>query len=381
MKILQVTNIVSHHQLPVARQILQSLGEENFRFAATQKQLEERKNMGWNMEEKESWILNAGESDSDRQSFEEWWDGADVVITGEFLPEMIDRRLRNQKLTFYMSERWWKEPIGKWRLLSPKHLLRSKKIRALSNSNYFHYLAIGGLAHSDMKLIAPFPGRMWRWGYFTALPEIREELSRDADPIKIMWAGRMLDWKRVDTLIDATSKLQQDYPNIFLTIIGMGSEKEKLEKLASEKMDKEKFEFLPPQPVSEIMEFMKQHHIYVLPSTGCEGWGAVVNEALALGCAVVASEKAGSSASLIQHRENGMLFAPGDSKQLHAQLLELCKQPQLMKELSHNGQETIWEVWSPEIASARLISTCRSLLSGGSSDKYSKGPMSQLGNY
>ena len=34
MKILQVTNIVSHHQLPLARELCGLVGAENFRFAA-----------------------------------------------------------------------------------------------------------------------------------------------------------------------------------------------------------------------------------------------------------------------------------------------------------------------------------------------------------
>lgn len=54
--------------------------------------------------------------------------------------------------------------------------------------------------------------------------------------------------------------------------------------------------------------------IYILPSRGPgETWGLGVNEAMASGCAIMMSEKAGGSADLVDEGVNGIRFAPASA--------------------------------------------------------------------
>ena len=63
---------------------------------------------------------------------------------------------------------------------------------------------------------------------------------------------------------------------------------------------------------------MRSHDVYVLPSNGYEGWGAVVSEALEEGMRVLGTFEAGASATMLPRER---LFRAGDWRRL-ARLLE-----------------------------------------------------------
>ena len=376
MRLLHVSNIVSHHQIPLARCFAQSLGEGNFRFAATLLGLPDRQQMGWDSSVRESWILRVGENAGDRKEFEAWWDDADVVLCGERLFKRMQARVRNGRLTFHKSERWWKPPIGRARLLHPSFLRMTKQFCNLSTFPSFHFMPVGGYAAADIKYLAPFTGRMWQWGYFTEVPDLVPSCDRSGEDLRILWAGRMLGWKRVDTLIVAFAQLSKRFPRAILTLAGHGPREARLKKLAAELLSPGTFEFLPAMPVQEVLRLMRQHHIYVLPSTGTEGWGAVVNEAMTQGCAVVASEAAGSAKTIVRHGINGMLFPPNDAEALGQLLCELAESPELRKRLAEEGQRTITHGWTPAVAAERFLAVSDALLANREVPVFTDGPMS-----
>jgi glycosyltransferase involved in cell wall biosynthesis len=363
--------------MPLARRLAHLVGENNFKFCATQAPDIERTRMGWSNDNFEPWILRAGESEADRLTFEEWWDEADIVICGERRFSRISDRLARGKICFYMSERWWKPPVGVARLLSPSFACLVREFNRLTKNPAFHYLPIGPFAATDIKLVARFEGRTWNWGYFTETSTSELEKSLDDTSLKILWAGRMLPWKRVDTLIKALAELKKHHQAFKLTLIGDGPERLKLEKLAREHLNSAQFSFHPPLPAKKIPEVMAKNNIYVLPSSAYEGWGAVVNEAMEVGCAVVASSTAGAAAAIIKDGENGFLFKPGDWQGLSKILLKLAKNNEITKNISHSGQKTITELWSPNTAAERFLAVSNALISSSTLPIYSKGPMSQ----
>lgn len=378
MRILQVTNIVSHHQLPLARCLAASVGDGNFRFAVTEQADPKRQQLGWNNDEKDHWILRTGDVAADCAEFERWWHEADVVFCGERLFDRIKQRLDCGRLTFYMSERWFKPPIGRARLLQPGYALMANRFRRLASSPNFHYLPIGDFAARDMQRIAGFQGRMWRWGYFTSLPEPLPSCERSGAPFRVLWAGRMLGWKRVDTLIRAFATLLIGQPDAHLTLVGDGPERNKLERLSRQLLPPDSFQLIPPRPVAEIMAMMRQHHVYVLSSNAYEGWGAVVNEAMAEGCVVVASEAAGSARSIIRHEENGLLFTPGDWQRLGELLCRLAKNLNERDRLARSGQKTMAECWSPQVAAERFLAVSHALLAKKATPLFNEGPMAAI---
>ena len=109
---------------------------------------------------------------------------------------------------------------------------------------------------------------------------------------------------------------------------------------------------------------MRASDVYVLPSTGYEGWGVVVNEAMAEGCVVVASSAAGSAMILLRDGQNGFLFRPGDYRQLAGILRRLCIETERRADMAAAGRRTIINEWSPAIAASRFLRVSQALLTG-----------------
>lgn len=364
MKILQVNNIVSHHQLPFSKELVSIVGEENFLFAALGRPDSERLNNGWKKDYNENWIIHPNDSVESQIRFDKFWNEADVVICGERLISKMQERVNNNKICFYMSERWWKPPVGILRLCHPAYLKMFLEFKQLSKSKYFHHLPIGPFAARDMALVTSMPSRVWAWGYFTSFPIMKSSMSesRGSDVIRILWIGRMIKWKRVDLLIKALAKIKNEGGVFKLTLVGNGSERKKLERLAKKLLGTSFYEFKEFIPSDEVTSLMLQHEIYVLPSSAYEGWGAVVNEAMSVGCAVIASDKTGAGASLIEHGVNGFLFKSGSEDSLYDCLSELVYSKKLINDFSVKSRLSIKENWTPAIAAERFVQLSLSLI-------------------
>lgn len=364
MKILQVNNIVSHHQLPFSKELVSIVGEENFLFAALGRPDSERLNNGWKKDYNENWIIHPNDSVESQIRFDKFWNEADVVICGERLISKMQERVDNNKICFYMSERWWKPPVGILRLCHPAYLKMFLEFKQLSKSKYFHYLPIGPFAARDMALVTSMPSRVWAWGYFTSFPIMKSSMSesRGSDVTRILWIGRMIKWKRVDLLIKALAKIKNEGGIFKLTLVGNGSERKKLERLAKKLLGTSFYEFKEFIPSDEVTSLMLQHEIYVLPSSAYEGWGAVVNEAMSVGCAVIASDKTGAGVSLIEHGVNGFLFKSGSEDSLYDCLSELVYSKKLINDFSVKSRLSIKENWTPAIAAERFVQLSLSLI-------------------
>jgi len=372
-----VSNIASHHQLPLAKELCKLVGENNFLFAAMGRPDQDRLKNGWKGEYPEHWIIYPNESSAAQKKFNQFWDEADIVLCGERLIGKMQERVNNNKVCFYMSERWFKPPIGKLRLLHPRYFKMFLSFRKLSKSKYFHYLPTGPFAAKDMALVAPMKGRVWQWGYFTEMPNLRHNLVGTTDDIvSILWVGRMLKWKRIDLLIRALYRLKSEGKLFRLTLVGEGPERERLQSLADKLLGREYYTIQKFIPSEEVPALMRKHDIYVLPSNAYEGWGAVVNEAMSVGCAVISSDKVGSGAALIEHGVNGLLFKSGSVNSLYNCLSDLMYDKNYSNSLSSNAHSTMKHIWGADIASKRFYELSKSLINSSIFYLESSGPLS-----
>ncbi|WP_312751125.1 glycosyltransferase family 4 protein [Psychrobacter sanguinis] len=377
MKILLVTNIVSHHQLPLAIELSKIVGEHNFLFAAMSRPDKERLKNGWLNQYNYSWIVHPNESASDSEIYENFWDDADVVVCGERFIDRMQNRVNKGKLCFYMSERWWKPPVSMLRLLHPRYARMCLSFKELARSDHFHYLANGPFAAKDLKTIAKMNDRVWLWGYFTEVPKHIDLKNKAPKIVNILWIGRMLKCKRVDLLIRVLAKIESKGIAFKLTLVGDGPQRTNLERLAKKYLHSSSYEFINFIPSSEVLNFMSKFDIYVLPSNAYEGWGAVVNEAMSVGCAVIASDKTGAGATLIKSGTNGLLFKSGDKKSLYKCLNNLLTHKEAILQLGQAGYNTMQIQWSPKVAAERLVQLSNSLLHNIAHPIYENGPLSK----
>ena len=117
--------------------------------------------------------------------------------------------------------------------------------------------------------------------------------------------------------------------------------------------------YLQPAQVREMME---QAEVYLFTSDYKEGWGAVLNEAMNSGCAVLVSHAIGAAPFLLRHGMNGMVFESGNLKDMKEKAEQLLKSPEERRKLGEAAYETILKEWNAERAADRLVEIAGKLL-------------------
>ena len=350
MKFCFYTNSVSPHQLPLARELAKRLGAYNYRYVTQSRVSEARQQCGWHDEE-EPWIV----SDSERpQEVRSMLESCDVLMCGVRDFPLFEKRAKRRLPTFYVSERWFK-PIrlhlvfnlmlpGWLRLVHPSYFKMARRMRHLLKEDVpFYYFPCGIHAAADMARIVRWrspvfsilePGASFEkirlWGYFVATTseQCGNALNKSV-ALNVLWVGRMLDWKRVDTLVHAVAYIQKRGIEIRLTLVGDGPERTGLERLVKGGP----ITFLSSQPIDRIRTLMRAHDVYVLSSDAGEGWGAALNEALEEGMYALGTYEAGASGTMLKESD---LFHAGDSRAL-ARLLVRCAEEKKRGTLKGQG--------------------------------------------
>ena len=379
MTIALFTNSVSPHQLPLARELAKREGAENYRYIYTDALTDERKKLGWGGAD-EPWVLPFS-TDGARERLL----GADVVLMQSPRDwDLFEERLAQGKACIYVSERWFKPSLGFLRMLHPKYFLMARRfVKKIMLSPHFMYLPDGIHAARDMARLCGFFNGDWRclfraprldfekkpggrvvlaaknaknikkycldkmriWGYFVAPSQYAANTlvpSPSAAGLRVLWVGRLLALKRVDTIIKAVGAVD----GATLDIYGSGPEEVRLKSLAAKYGDKIRFH--EPVSIDNVRKLMREHDVYVLSSNGYEGWGAVVGEALEEGMKVVGTYEAGSSVTILPDE---CLFHAGDVAKLVKILSNIASLPRF--DASH------WSVSAAASALREIVSSIR----------------------
>ena len=162
MKIVFVSNYINHHQLPVANELYEKLGND-YLFIQIEPMDEERIKMGWNEEFAKLQFLKFYYKEP--ELCQEYIDNADIVILGdEKNPSWILPRLKKRKPIFRYTERIYKE--GQWKFLSPNGLIDKYKQHIKYRKAPLYLLCAGAYVASDFSLIHAYKGKKYNWGYF-----------------------------------------------------------------------------------------------------------------------------------------------------------------------------------------------------------------------
>jgi len=376
--IIYGTNIWSHYQASIAGELAAQLGPDRFKMALFEDIHEERRNLGWSETSSVPWVIGPPQNISEREDLYRSCLDADVMIFGACPHQVLEARTDAGKLTLIAAERMLKKPHHRLRLLNPRYALGIARYRRLVDHGHNHALAIGHYAPGDLWTIGAFEGRIWRWGYFADVSSALPEPGKNGS-LKVLWVGRMLDWKRVDTLLRAIARIQNERYFDHCVIVGDGPDKERLQRLVRAlKIDPCKVRMIPPVPFADVRRMMRESDVYVLPSNRHEGWGVVVNEAMSEGCVVVANGQAGASKELITDNDTGLLFRDGDAAHLAAQLERLGRDRDLRIRLRQQAWEQIQRLWHPRVAAERLIELSKGLLGISQVPDYREGPCAKV---
>lgn len=363
MQMVFVSNYFNHHQLSFCDALYELL-EGSFCFLQTQPMEEERVKMGWQAEERP--YVRYTQPDGTTTGGSEWQNlllTADVVIFGGCDDESyIRERLAAGKPIFRYNERLYKE--GQWKAISPRGLLQKYKDHTRYRKAPVYFLCAGAYVPCDLGIIHAYPEKMLRFGYF---PETREYAPGEPFSRKkkgsILWAARMIDWKHPELVVKTAAYLKEHLEEIpfHITMIGGGELEEEVHSLAEELGVTDKITFAGFRGPEEVRAAMEESEIYLVTSDRKEGWGAVVNEAMNSGCAVVADHMIGAAPWMIRQRENGILYRDGCEQQLQEYVAELLQDPAECRRLGEAAQRTVRTEWNARTAAERLVRLSREM--------------------
>lgn len=169
----------------------------------------------------------------------------------------------------------------------------------------------------------------WRYGLNPARTRvIPNYILADRDPTEaaqrekglILYAGQLIQRKRVDVLVDAMARLPEDQKTqLHLEVIGEGPERRNLMERATR--FGASVVFKPRMPHQELVERMNKCMIYAQASE-LEGHPKTVIEAMGTGAAVVVADSPGLS-SVVEHGSTGLRI-PADCDAFATAFSEMC---------------------------------------------------------
>lgn len=384
MKIVFVSNYMSHHQSPFSDAI-SKMENISYYFISTSVMDDERKQMGWYGEKKE-YEIKAYENHKSEIRAKKIIDDADVVILGSASDSYIMHRLKKGKLTFKYSERFYKQG------LTFKRFFHAMVGAWLHHGRFqrfpLYMLCASAYTAGDAAVFHNYINRTYKWGYFPETKKydvnnlMNKKLSVVTDmkssKVSILWAGRLIGLKHPDASIELAATLKKKGYLFTMKIIGNGEMNMQLHSMIKEKDVSDCVEMLGAMTPEKVREHMENADIFLFTSDFNEGWGAVLNESMNSGCAVVASHAIGSVPFLIKDGENGLIYENGNQKQLESQVERLLDDSEYRRKLGVNAYDSMISVWSAEVAAKRFIELSYNLLNGeGVDNLYVDGPCSK----
>lgn len=303
MKLLFFQNCVSPHQMPY----IEVLGRDHeVVVVAPRVTYGERAAMGWKEDEgngsKVKILINPAD-----EAVEKLFEGEDVVALFSGIsafPEVhhwmllsLDKDVKRGIIT--EAPYTFDKPL--W-----MHKLRFE-LKDRRFVKYFDYVfAIGEDCAEYYK------GRSKSWEvvpfmYCTKPVEVAVEGDAPEDVLQLCFVGSLDKRKNVTLLLEALKKLPALTKKIEVSIVGNGPLRGELVTLANEiNSEMVSVRFLGALPMEETQRVIARNDLLVLPSLH-DGWGAVINEAMALGTVPVCSNKCGAKA-LVNISNIGNIF-------------------------------------------------------------------------
>lgn len=369
MKLLFLSNFFNHHQAPLCESWY-ARTEGSFCFVQTAAFPQERERLGWQAAQRPYIRMWGGEAHAE---LSETVENADIVVWGDAPRALVRSRLKAGKPTFRYAERIFKH--GASRRKRPVRVLRYYFLYGRYRSLYL--LCAGGYTAADYVSHGAFRGKCYRWGYFpeTKHYDLSTLMARKKEN-RVLWCGRFVDWKHPHDALEAVARLRRQGIDVQLELIGTGETENALRAKAAEYGLGASVRFCGAMSPEAVREHMENAAVFLFTSDFAEGWGAVLNEAMNSGCAVIASHAAGATPFLVKNGINGLIYECGRVDTLTNKLRFLIENPARREVLGVQAYHTITRLWNAEVAAERFLRLTRWLECGGREALYADGPCS-----
>ena len=262
---------------------------------------------------------------------------ADLVIYGlvGFVPIALGEALlghANRRLLMLYG-------IEAWAYRSPLHALALRYLHGyipISQYTLSRFCAAYSLNGSQPSFILPN-------AVSSRLRENIEVYPANADdPPRLLTVSRLTtheQYKGIDAVIRAMPALVKQFPNLRYTIIGDGTDRLRLERIARDLQVEPQIDFMGYISDEALKKTYRDCTVFVLPSAE-EGFGFVFIEAMAYGKPVVAA-RAGAAPEVVCDGETGLLVEYGHVPELVKAIATLINQPDLRRKMGQAGIEAV----------------------------------------
>lgn len=173
------------------------------------------------------------------------------------------------------------------------------------------------------------------------------------DPISFIFVGRLLDEKGIRYFIEAAQRIKQRYPNVEFKVLGAPVEKcgvtqkELLQYV-------EEGTIIYPGKVDDVVPYIEQSSVFVLPSYYREGVPRSTQEALAIGRPVITTDSPGCRDTVVDG-ENGFLIPPHMLNDLVEKMLYLIGNSQVLSDMGNASRKLAVQQFNVKLVNDRLI--------------------------
>ena len=380
MKVTFYSNFLTHHQLPFCLEMQKRLGDD-FKFVSTTQIFQWRLDMGFkDLDQEYDFVVRAYENDEMRKKAMQLAIDSDVVIIGSTTDELIEERLKQDKLTFRYRARVFIYPEGFFKSALSKEKIKlfyNRHLKYRKNKNLY-MLCANAYGVNDFNSMGLYKNKVYKWGYFLEtntydIEKLIEEKEHN-EKMEIVWVARFIKWKHPEVVIKLAKNLKKQNYNFEITMLGAGALQDRIKRTIKKENLGDVVKLVGQVPSDKVKDYMEKANIFIATSDSSEGWGAVVNEAMNAGCAIVANKKMGSVPFLIQDNENGMMYEK--YKDFELKVKELLDDKKLRVKLSKSAYEYITQKWTSSMAAENLIELFEAVMNGKES-KIKDGPASK----
>lgn len=190
-------------------------------------------------------------------------------------------------------------------------------------------------------------------------------ISRSAAPreaFTFLFSGQLIERKGLDLLLRAFAEAASLRSSLRLLVAGDGPQRQALEAMVPAWLH-DRVRFLGFVSWEQLPSVYESADALVVPSRH-DGWGLVVNEALAAGIPVIASDTVGAALDLIRDGQTGSLVPCGDLARLTQALLEMPARAAAMRPRCRELARRL----TPRLAAQRLASLLEAAARGDLGD-------------
>ena len=191
-----------------------------------------------------------------------------------------------------------------------------------------------------------------------------EGIKFDLNDKIILSVGRLTCEKGVQYLLKSLELVLREIRNFKLLIIGEGIYQPELQKIVEDLKLQRHVYFLGPIKNDQLPKYYNLADIFVMPTVRIEGLPLTLLESMSCGNSVIASN-IGGIPTVVNSGKNGLLIPPRDIYSLSRNIIKLCKDDSLIKNLGKNARESILKNFDSKKMIIDTLEAYRELLNKG----------------